>query len=107
MRPSGHRLADVRSLALHREVARRLRAEPELLVGVRARVDAWRSTGSVSPHYVIAWSTILDGPHEELLALLERDDDDAAALRQATPFLGILDARQRWEIWRQAGRDPA
>lgn len=107
MRAKGHRLADLRSLALHREVARRLRADPSLLGPVRARVEAWRGADFVSAHYVSAWKQLLDGSRDELLSVLERDDDAAAALRQATPFLGILDARERWRIWRQAGREDA
>jgi hypothetical protein len=105
MRLSGHRMADVRSLALHREIARRLRAQPSLLNGVRERVRAWGADASVSHHYVSAWSQLLDGPSEALFATLERDDETATALRQASPFLGILDARQRWQIWRRAGGD--
>jgi hypothetical protein len=98
-------MADVRSLALHREIARRIRAEPGLLTAVRQRVAEWRRASSVSSHYVTTWSGLLDGPEDVLLATLERDDEAATALRQASPFLGIIDARQRWQIWREANRE--
>jgi hypothetical protein len=100
-----HRLAELRSLALHREVARRLRANPALLDGAKKCVESWNTSGVASSGYMRAWQEILNGPFAELLALLERDDEQATALRQASPFLGIIDARRRWEIWRSAGRE--
>jgi len=36
-----------------------------------------------------------------LLAVLQADTDDARALRQATPFAGVVEPRERWRIWRE------
>jgi hypothetical protein len=98
-----HRLADLRSLALHREIARRVRQDPALLERVKRRVERWVETGEVSTYYARAWQELLDGPSDALFAALENDEEQARALRQASPFLGITDARRRWEIWRQTG----
>ncbi len=100
-----HRTADLRSLALHREVARRLRADPRLLDAAKSRVARWASERTVSSGYVAAWRALLDGPLDELLTTLEVDNEHATALRQASPFAGVLDARERWKIWRAAGRE--
>lgn len=62
MRVDSHRLAEIRSLALHREVARRLREEPRLLGPVERRVDDWIETGQVSAYYANAWKELLEGP---------------------------------------------
>ena len=48
MKPVTHRLAEERSLALHREVARRLKVDPALLETARERVQGWLESGFVS-----------------------------------------------------------
>lgn len=97
MTAHGHRRAELRSLALHREVARRLRADPTLVDRAKAWLEAHTE---VHPHYASAWRVLLDGPLEELCALLESDDERGRDLRQASPFAFVLDARTRWAIWR-------
>jgi hypothetical protein len=94
-----HALAEARSLELHREVWARIEARPELLDGVRARLEAWRTDQSKPQPYVEAWLRLLGGPREALRAALVGTDETARALRQATPFAGIVDARERWRIW--------
>jgi hypothetical protein len=47
MKPVTHRLAEERSLALHREVARRLKVDPALLETARERVQGWLESGFV------------------------------------------------------------
>jgi hypothetical protein len=92
-----HRLAELRSLAYHRAVAERL-ADPRVVESARARVRQWLERGHV-PVYAVAWQRLLEGPVEELRAALEADTEAFRALRQATPFAGVIDARERWRIW--------
>lgn len=101
-----HALAEARSLALHRAVWARIEARPELLDGVRARLEAWREDDSRPQPYVEAWLRLLDGPREALRAVLLGTDEAARAMRQATPFAGIVDPRERWRIWAEV-RDSA
>jgi hypothetical protein len=54
-----------------------------------------------SPHYARAWEQLLAGPMSRLCEVLVADTDDARALRQATPFAGVVGPRERWAIWRQ------
>jgi hypothetical protein len=100
----GHRLAEKRSLLLHRTVAARLRDDPEALEAVRARVAEWLRTGAVHVEYAGAWDEILARPLSQVCDAIVRDDERTRALRQSTPFAGILDARSRWAVWRAAGR---
>lgn len=53
--------------------------------------------------YAAAWRDRLGRPAGEE-ALLEDPGERARRLRQASPFAGLLDARTRWTIWREAGR---
>jgi hypothetical protein len=96
-----HALARARSLALHRAILARVEADPGLLDAVRARLDAWLADDSKPQHYVRAWWRLLDGPRNELRAALTSEDEEFVALRQATPFAGVIDARERWRIWNE------
>jgi hypothetical protein len=101
-----HQLAEERSLALHCEVARRLRDRPELLEPARERVRSWLETGCVSVFWADAWREVLDGTVEEVVARITDRSERARDLRQTSPFAGVLDPRVRWEILRRlSGRD--
>jgi hypothetical protein len=95
------RLAEERSLALHRAVADKLASDPETLEGARARVRRWLESAEVSPHWARAWDEVLSRPLPEILAFLVEESERARTLRQATPFAGAIDPRTRWRIWRE------
>jgi hypothetical protein len=94
-----HELAEERSLAIHREVAARLQADPGLLAIARARVEGWLADASVHPFYARAWNELLSGRVERLLEALTDPSETARALRQCSPFAGVVDPRTRWRIW--------
>ena len=94
-----HVLAEERSIELHRAVAERLLADPTVLEPVRARVETWLRDGSVHAEYARAWAEILARPLAEILPLLTDRGEHARALRQVTPFTGILDQQERLRIW--------
>jgi len=96
-----HHLAEQRSLAYHRLVAARLEADPAVLDAARRRVAAWVAAGTPHPHYAEAWSAILALPLPDLLARLLDPGPEACALRQVTPFAGVVDPRARWALWRE------
>jgi hypothetical protein len=81
--------------------ADRLLEDPDLVGRARARLDAWLSEGLIHPVYGEAWRRLLTGPLDRLLDVLTRDDDDARALRQSSPFAGVLDPQTRWRIGRE------
>lgn len=93
-----HELAEERSIALHRAVAERVLAEPSLLEAVRARVATWLRDGTVHAEYAHAWAAILARPLAEILPVLTDPGERARALRQVTPFVGILDQKERLRI---------
>src|SRR5688500_10025773 len=97
-----HRLCEERSLALHAEVAARLRRDPHLLAGVRARVEGWLSgIGPTHPRYAAAWRALLATDPDATCAALVDPGERMRAMRQCTPFAGIVDPRTRWRIWRE------
>jgi hypothetical protein len=100
-----HRRAEARSLALHREVAERIRERPELLEPIRARVNGWLRDGTVAKPYAEAWWELLSRELEALLVAIVDPSERGRDLRQCTPFAGILDPRTRWRILRETSED--
>lgn len=97
------RLAELRSLAYHREVARRLAEDPGMLRRARTRAAEWASRADRSPQHARLWLDVLSRPVDQIAAFLSGDDETARELRQSTPFAGALSARERWRIWALAG----
>lgn len=97
-----HRRAELRSLALHAAIVDVLRREPERLLAIRERVQGWLDARPPRP-YAQAWAEALDGGREQLWALMIDPGERATAMRQSSPFAGVLDARARWRILETVG----
>jgi len=102
-----HRRAEDRSLALHREVARRIRDRPELLEKAHSRVRGWLESGMVPRYWAEAWDAALSGTIDDVVARITDPSERARALRQTSPFAGVLDPRERWEMLRQHSKGHA
>jgi hypothetical protein len=89
-----------RSLALHAEVAERVRRDPALIERAKRRVQSWLDDGSVAAPYARAWAAVLELPLEEILGRLVERTEAAHDLRQMSPFAGVIDPRTRWRILR-------
>lgn len=94
-----HDLAEQRSLAYHRRVAEFLAGRPELVESARVRASAWAASGASHAPHAREWVALLEGPRERLVNAMTADSEHARALRQATPFAGALDPRERWRLW--------
>ena len=101
MRPTlaGHERIDQRSIALHAAIARKLEADPRLLVIARDNINRWWDTAGGSRPYFAEWREILERPPREIVALLAEDTEHMRALRQCTPFAGVLTPQERWAIY--------
>jgi hypothetical protein len=88
--------ADLRSLAYHRAVARRL--DRQTADDSLALVRRWRGTGSIDPRYADAWERILQGPVRDIKKVLEAEGEEARDLRQNSPFPGLLSEQERRAI---------
>ena len=95
-----HRLAELRSLALHRRIAWAIADDETIVPRAEARIAAWRASGSLHPHYAQAWLRLLRGPRPELLGVLVDEGETGRSLRQASPFSFVVPPRERWRLWR-------
>lgn len=92
-----HQWIDRRSLALHEAVAAKLEAQPQLLEVARDNLRRWLGTNSAP--VLREWWLVLDAtPLPALLALLRSPDEEAARLRQSSPFAGLLTPDERQSI---------
>ncbi len=95
-----HDWIDRRSLALHEAVAAKLEKDPALLGVARANVKRWLEVHPAAA--LVEWEQLLDrAPLSRVLALLRSPDEDAARLRQSSPFAGVLTPGERLAILRQ------
>jgi hypothetical protein len=96
-----HRVIEERSLALHREIARRMLADHEILDRARDRVRIWLEEGNDARPWLEQWEEILDGTPEEVAAVVVDPSQRGRDLRQSSPFAGALDPKTRWRILRE------
>ncbi len=89
-----------RALALHRVVAEKFEADPEWVRSIARRNLRLqqRVHGVRSAEYIDAWSALIDGPDVDLASALIDLSEDGRALRQASPFAGVLDQEERLTI---------
>lgn len=88
-------------MAIHREVAARLRADPDAVMAkARMNVTRWIRNRGDDPA-LREWSEMLLAKSaEELAILIESRTQEAARLRQSSPFAGVLTPSEVWEIKR-------
>jgi hypothetical protein len=94
--------SEKRSLAFHRAIAERLADDGDVLVVARERVAEWLRTGAVHPTYAAAWQAIFAGDPRSVAAAIVAETEEACALRQVSPFAGVLSPRERWRLWRES-----
>ncbi len=104
--PSGHQRIDRRSLALHQAIAAKLRAHPELLAIAHENLDRWSAMPGNSRRYWDAWREILTRPLPEILDQIQEDSEHMTAMRQCTPFAGVLEPAERWAIYDRFAPQP-
>lgn len=101
-----HRLGEERSVAMHAAIAEKVRRDPAIVDRARAKVDEWLARGLLHPVYAERWRAVLALPIDALCERLVARDEHMVALRQATPFVGVLDPRERWTLRRAVTGDP-
>lgn len=93
---SDHRLHDIRSLAMHALIARRISRQPQLLDRARDNLRRWRTRfGTDTPRWWQEWHRLLRRPWNEVAATMTDPGEHAARLRQSTPFAGVLTPAER------------
>jgi hypothetical protein len=96
-----HELIDEISLELGRRTAARLRQQPGLLQLAHDNLTRWSHQNSAAPALLrcyAEWQEILRLPLEEICATLTSESEAGQRLRQNSPFAGVLNAREVWEV---------
>lgn len=101
-----HQEIDERSLALHRLVAEKIRRNPALFDRVKATLARWRMTVCVAsqPH-LVEWEHLMNQGIDAALAVAIEDSQRATALRQSSPFSGLLTNQERFTFLKTWGND--
>ena len=97
-----HQQIDDRSLAMHQLVVEKIKANPALFDVVRDTLNRWSSIVCVrSQPYVKEWSALASLGEDVCLQMAVEDSEHARALRQASPFTGILSNQERFAFLNQ------
>lgn len=100
---STHRRHDLRSLALHEEAVRVLRAHPEKAAVALEVLARWEAKGhSHSRPLWAEWRRLIEGRHWDLAV---EDSDRGQQLRQASPLTLVLDPKVREDVFQRFRRD--
>jgi hypothetical protein len=107
-----HRTIDLRSIALHRAVAKKISEDPSLVKVVLKWIDEQLGQGvahSASTRYWLRrWNSLIQTCSiEQLCELLTSPSDEMTQMRQSTPFVKVLSREERREIFRQHAKSAA
>ena len=96
---TSHQEIDQRSLALHRLLAEKIRQDPNLFDNMKRTLARWRTIVCASSQpYLEEWEQLVKQGIDACLAVATEDSERANAMRQASPFCGILTNEERWEF---------
>lgn len=85
-----------RSLLLHFEVAAHLISDPERTIEIaRRNMRSWGERDRRDRYWLQRWERVLGEPPARIAMLLTEQSQDAADLRQGTPFAGVLSVEER------------
>jgi len=90
----GHARIEARSLAMHGAIAEKVRKNPRLLEAAGENIRRWRRQG-VDVTAFAEWEAILERGVGETVRVLTDPSENAARLRQSTPFTGVLTPKER------------
>lgn len=97
---SDHCRLDLRSLAMHTLIARKLARTPGLLTVARENLRRWSERwGDEAPAWLEEWQAVLGRPWIEVAALITELSPRATRLRQSSPFAGVLTPQERKRIY--------
>lgn len=101
-----HQEIDQRSLAMHRLVADKIRRDPALFEKAKGTLARWRTiVCPASQPYLEEWERLMEQGMDACLTVAVEDSERATALRQSSPFAGILTNQERFAILREWNRE--
>ena len=98
---------DARTLAMHELMVRKLREEPALFACLQDNLTRWRTTAAPGQRpYLDAWQALVDQGPEACFQVALEASEHGQAMRQCSPFAGVLTNRERWDFllcWENVG----
>jgi hypothetical protein len=99
-RYSDHRILDARSLAMHCRIVQKISRDPHLLKKAKSNLSRWGAkTDGPTPRYLKEWQEILEKPWPTIAEMMTSMSEDATRLRSSSPFAGILNEKEREQIY--------
>lgn len=96
-----HQTLDQRSLALHRLIAEKIKRNPMLFEKVVNTLIRWKSIVAASSQpYVHEWELLVQQGMAQCLSVATEESPRATALRQSSPFCGILTNAERTQFFK-------
>lgn len=105
-----HRHNELQSIRLHEAIGERLKAEPEVLQKAWRAIERDRTSDDYGTRqYAERWAELITacGTMNELAERIIEDTESMRALRQNTPFRGVLAPRERERVLRDFRRERA
>jgi hypothetical protein len=85
---------------MHALIAAKIANDPALLIKPRQNLERWcERWGGDLPRWAVEWRRILKRPWSEVAALISEPSENAARMRQSSPFAGVLTAEQRKRVY--------
>lgn len=85
---------------MHVVIARKIERDPALLEIARGNIERWSAQrNSDVPAWLNEWRELLKQPWQNVAAIITEPSENAARLRQSSPFAGILTNQERWRIY--------
>lgn len=101
-----HQSLDQRSLALHKLIAQKIRRNPSLFAICGQTLERWElSVSPSSQPYVSEWRRLFEQGIEACIAVVTEDSERGRAMRQASPFSGILTHKERFAFFQNWARN--
>lgn len=96
-----HELSAKRSMALHKVVVSRCRADPSLYLRAKEVLNRWVLIKALDTRDAARWFELFDAGMEATLQAVLTEDEAGHALRSSSPFSVLLSARERWALWKK------
>jgi hypothetical protein len=96
-----HQVQDSISLEIARRVAQGLKDHPEWIALACANLDRWSQKNSDAPALLRCydeWRTLLGRTIPDIIHALTAETDEGQRLRQNSPFVGVIPAKEVCDI---------
>ena len=91
---------ELKALALFRALAAKLQEDPAVIERALNRLTVLAEQHPHAQRYYSEWNQLLKGDRRHLLETMTSDSEHACALRQESPFAGVIPQAQRAAIFR-------